>query len=156
MHDIERILVVSRSTKYCYTAVHQGVALAKKTGAKLYILHTASNPFSPRSWKLPLPSSMALAEEYKRMQDEIKLDLDLMIETEQASGMKIETIIKDDGGNEEIFKMVKQEKIDLVVLLAHEESHLEHFLFGRENEEIIRKLPCSVLLVKKEPGPVDF
>jgi len=79
-----------------------------------------------------------------------------MLEVEQASGMKIETIIKDDGGNEAIFKMVKQEKIDLVILLAHEESHLEHFLFGRDNEEIIRKLPCSVLLVKKEPGPVDF
>jgi hypothetical protein len=26
--------------------------------------------------------------------------------------------------------------------------------FGRSNEEIIRKMPCSVLLVKKEPEPL--
>ena len=38
-------------------------------------------------------------------------------------------------------------------MLAHEEGHLEHFLFGRSNEEVIRKMPCSVLLVEKEPGP---
>jgi len=30
---------------------------------------------------------------------------------------------------------------------------LEHFLFGRSNEELIRRMPCSLLLVKKEPGP---
>jgi nucleotide-binding universal stress UspA family protein len=40
-------------------------------------------------------------------------------------------------------------------MLAHEEGHLEHFLFGRSNEEIIRKMPCSVLLVKKEPEPLE-
>jgi nucleotide-binding universal stress UspA family protein len=51
----------------------------------------------------------------------------------------------------ELFKAVKEEGIDLLIMLAHEEGHLEHFLFGRSNEEIIRKMPCSVLLVKKEP-----
>jgi universal stress protein A len=46
--------------------------------------------------------------------------------------------------------------IDLVIMLAHEEGRLDHFLFGRSNEEIIRKIPCSFLLVKKEPEPVAF
>ncbi len=35
---------------------------------------------------------------------------------------------------------------------------MEHFLFGRSNEEIVRRMPCSILLVKKEPavfGEVD-
>jgi universal stress protein A len=37
-------------------------------------------------------------------------------------------------------------------MLAHEEGRMEHFLFGQSNEALIRKMPCSVLLVKKEPG----
>jgi universal stress protein A len=51
---------------------------------------------------------------------------------------------------EEIFsKAFKAENIDFIIMLAHEEGHLEHFLFGRSKEEIIRKMPYSVLLVKK-------
>jgi nucleotide-binding universal stress UspA family protein len=45
--------------------------------------------------------------------------------------------------------MVKKEKIDLLIMTAHEEGHIEHFLFGRDNEELIRKMPCSIMLVKK-------
>jgi universal stress protein A len=36
----------------------------------------------------------------------------------------------------EIFKAVRDEKIDLIIMLAHEEGHLEHFLFGRSNEDL--------------------
>ena len=56
----------------------------------------------------------------------------------------------------EIIKVVEEENIDLLVLLAHEEWHLEHFLFGRTNRELARKMPCSILLVKKEPESVAF
>jgi len=37
---------------------------------------------------------------------------------------------------------------------VYEEEHLAHFLFGRSNKEIIRKMPCSVIMVKKEPEPL--
>jgi universal stress protein A len=52
------------------------------------------------------------------------------------------------GGDpeKEILKTVNTENIDLIIMLAHEEEHLEHFLFGRSNEEIIRKMPCSVIV----------
>ncbi len=50
--------------------------------------------------------------------------------------------------------------IDFLILLAHEETRLEHLeelveklIFGRSNEEIIRKMPCPVLLVKQELKP---
>jgi nucleotide-binding universal stress UspA family protein len=52
--------------------------------------------------------------------------------------------------------VVSEEKIDLIVMLAHEEGRIEHALFGGENDAIIRRMPCSILLVKKEPGPVKW
>jgi len=36
-------------------------------------------------------------------------------------------------------------------MLSHEEGHLEHFLFGKSNHELVLKMPCSILLIKKEP-----
>jgi hypothetical protein len=56
----------------------------------------------------------------------------------------------------EIIKAVRDEEMDFIIMLAREEGHLEHFLFGRSNEEIIRKMPFSVLPVMKESGPVTF
>ena len=41
-------------------------------------------------------------------------------------------------------------------MLAHEEGRLEHMLFGGDNDAIIRKMPCSILLVKKEPEAVGW
>jgi universal stress protein A len=41
-------------------------------------------------------------------------------------------------------------------MLAHEEGRLEHFISGRSNEEIIRHMPCSIMLVKKEPAPIAY
>jgi hypothetical protein len=40
-----------------------------------------------------------------------------------------------------------------IVMLAHEEGRMEHFLSGRSYDDLIRKMRYSILSVKKEPGP---
>ena len=153
MYDIKRILVVSRSTKHCKKAVNYGLSLAKQNGAKLYVLHVFDDPFGSQSWSLPVVSLKEIQEEYKRMQDEACSDLDRIIEAEKSTGIPIEVSITDGAPDEKILHFVKDKNIDLLIMLAHEEGHLEHLLFGRSIDRIIRKLPCSVMLVKKEPGP---
>jgi nucleotide-binding universal stress UspA family protein len=68
--------------------------------------------------------------------------------------MPIKELVREGEPTEEILKTIEAEKIDLLVLLAHEEGHVEHFLFGRSNEELVRKMPCSIMLVKKEPEAI--
>jgi nucleotide-binding universal stress UspA family protein len=153
MEDINRILVVSRDTKYCREAVHQGISLARKYGAKISIIHVVHNPFGLEGWNLP---TVALDEEYLKIIKEAKEDLDRIITLEKAKGLSINELIRGGEPTEEILKAVKEENIDLLIMLAHEEGRLEHFLFGRSNEELIRKMPCSILLVKKEPKPVKW
>lgn len=153
VEDVKKILVVSRDTKDCRKAVHYGVSLAKKFGASLYVIHVLHDPFIFGGWNLPIP---AMEEEYKKVMAETQKELHAVIESEKKHGMSIQELIKEGNPTEELFKVIKEENIDLLVLLAHEEWHLEHFLFGRSNEEIIRRMPCSVLMVKKEPKPVAF
>ena len=154
MDGIERILVVTRSTKYCRKAVHCGILLAKKHEAQLYVIHAIYNPFGLEGWNVPLPSHTVLAEEYKNMQQEARIDLDNMINAEKAGGMPIKVLIgTEEPTNKEVFRVVQEKKIDLLIMRAHAEWRLEHFLFGRSNEEIIRKMPCSIMLVKDEPKP---
>lgn len=153
MEDIKRILVVSRMTKYCQRAVHYGVSLSQRYGAELYIMHVVHDPFIYGGWNLPMPS---LEKEYRKELNDAKAELDEIIKKEKKEGVKIEEFIREERPTEAVLNMVREKKINLLIMLAHEEGRLEHFLFGRSNEEIVRKIPCSILLVKKEPGVSAF
>lgn len=148
MADINRILVVSHMTKYCQKAVHYGVSLARQYQAELVVLHVEHNPFGLKGWNLPIVS---LEKDYQKLLEDAKKDLDRLIAQEKTAGLPIREIIRGGEPVEEILRVVKDEHIDLLVLLAHEEWHLEHFLFGRTNRELVRLMPCSIFLVKKEP-----
>ena len=153
MDDINRILVVSRMTRHCREAVHYGISLARKYGAELFIIHVVHNPFGLEGWNLPV---FSLEKEYQNLLKEAKADLDRIVRLEQGKGLPIKELIREGEPTAEILKTVEEEKIDLMIMLAHQEWRLEHFLFGRSNEELIRKMPCSIMLVKQEPKPVNW
>jgi nucleotide-binding universal stress UspA family protein len=134
-------------TKFDRKAVHYGVSLAKALGAELYLIHVLHDPFGTEGWNLPVPS---LNEDYKREVRKAKEGLDRMVEQEKAGGLNVREIVKEGKPSDVILRTIEEEKIDLVILLAHEEGKLEHFLFGHTNDEIMSKIPCSVLFVKKE------
>ena len=150
MEDVKRILVISRSTKDCKKAVHCGISLARTYGAQLSILHTMYDPFFLKGGSLPIPLLRALGEEYQAMVQEVKRDLDTMIQKERAGGMAIKEMVKDAEPVHEIVKIVEAEDIDLLIMAAHDETRIEHIVYGRINHEIVRRLPCSVFLVKGE------
>ncbi|MEJ2699314.1 MAG: universal stress protein [Desulfuromonadales bacterium] len=153
MEEIKRILVISRMTKYCQEAVRQGISLARKYDGELFLLHVVHNPFGIEGWNLPLPS---LEKDYQKLLDEAKTDLDKLVASEKDKGLKVTELIREGDPTKTILAAVKEFNIDLMILLSHEEGRLEHFLFGRSNEDLIRRMPCSVLLVKKEPEAVDW
>ena len=155
MDDIKHVMVLTRSTEYCKKAIHYGITMAKKFDAELYVMHSIYNPFGLKGWNLPLPSLTTLEDEYESMQKKAKSDLDNIINSENDNDMKIEVIVSTKNPKEEIFRFLKEKEIDLLIMRAHEEWRLEHFLFGQNNEEIIRKMPCSIMLVKDEPRAVS-
>ncbi len=150
MNDIKRILVVSRSTKYCRKAVHCGISLAKRYRAGLYVLHVIHNPFGLEGLSLLIPSLRTLEEDYERIQEQAKSALDEIINLEKGRGMMIEVFVRRGDPKEEILTVIEENKIDLLIMLAHEEWRLEHFLFSGATEAIIRRMPCSIMLVKQE------
>ena len=156
MKNIRRILVLSRLTPYCQEVIHCGVSLARTFDAELLVLHLVSNPVEMMAVNAPGLFPEEKYKNYKNSHQEAKEHLDKAIKQEIRDGFPIKELISDHDPLEEIMNVVREEKIDLVVMLAHEEGRVEHALFGGENDTIIRSLPCSMLLVKKEPEPVDW
>ena len=156
MKNFRRILVVSRMTPYCREAIHYGVSLARKYKAELQVLHLVSSPGDMKAVNAPGLIPGEEDKNYLNMQQEAKEELHKVIKQETRDGFPIKELVSDQDPVKEIEKVVSEEKIDLIVMLAHEEGRIEHALFGREKDTIIRKMPCSILLVKQELEPVNW
>lgn len=144
MEDIRRILAVSWMTQYCQSTVHYAVSMAAKYSAELSVIHVIDTSWV-QGWNLP---GMSQTEERGKETERIKAKLDNIIGGETKAGVKIKKIIKEGDPVEEVLKVIEEEKIDLVILRAHEEGRIERFLVGGSNDAIIRKMPCAILLVK--------
>ena len=149
MNEYKRILVVSRMIQSSRKAIQIGVSLAQKYEAELYVIHSIYNPFGLRGWSV---GTMSLANEYENIVQETKRKLSELVESEKSKGMSIRELVREGEPTGEILKTIENEKIDLLVLLAHKEGRLEDLLFDHSNDELVRKMPCSILLVKKEAG----
>ena len=149
MVNFRRILVICRMTPYCREAIHYGVSLARTFDAKLLVLHLVSNPVEMMAVNAPGLFPEEEYKNYKNSQEEAKEQLDKVITQEMRDGFPIKELISERDPVEEITDVVKKEEIDLIVISAHEEGRIEHALFGGENDTIIRKMPCSIMLVKQ-------
>ena len=147
MDDIRRIMVVASDIRHSRDAVRAGVSLAKKYGAGLVVLHVEHDPFGANGWNLPF---LSVEEEYKELLKEANKSLAKVINSEASAGVPVKEVIREGEPIGAIRKVVEEERIDLLLMPAHEESRLEHLLFGRINDALIRKLPCSILLVKQK------
>ncbi len=145
MSDFKKILVVSRMTGHSRKAIRAGVSLAGRYGAALSVLHIVENPFK-RGWNLP---TIDLETQYRAEMERIRSELEGLVSQEREKGMAIREIVSEGDPKEEILKVIGEEGVDLVILLAHEEGRMEHFLYGRGTDSIIRRMPCSILLVKE-------
>ncbi len=149
--SVKRILVVVRMIQTCRKAIQQGISLARKYNAELFVIHPVHNYVGLKGWGL---GTRELSLEYEKSLVTSKEKLLAIIESEKTQGMVIKEIVREGEPTSEILKTIENENIDLLILLAHEEGRFEHFLFGRSNEELVRKMPCSIMLVKKEPESV--
>lgn len=154
MENLRNILVISRMISSSRKSIQFGISLARKNDAKLHVLHLVSSPVD----MVALNAPGLFPEEYTNymynQQGEKEL-LNMAIKEEMSGGFPINELSSDSDSVEDIVKVVRKEKIDLIVMPAHEEGRIEHALFGGENDSIIRKMPCSILLVKEEPASVE-
>ncbi len=148
MKEIRKILVVCGMARFCSKLVHYGVSLAQHNGAELTVMNVIHDPFGTKGWALPLPN---LDSDYRKLHDKITKELALIVQREKKEGTAIREIVREGTPVDEITRFIREEDIDLLILPAHEATRIERLFFGHDNEELIRRMPCSILLVKRGP-----
>lgn len=150
MNEIKRILVINREILHYKKALHVGVSLSKKLGARLYIIHIFHNPFNTEEWGAQIPQNDSRRKLFSEIQKKAKRELDTAIRLNKAQGTLVKEVVREDASADEIMKVVEKEKIDLLIMLSHKEGRFEHFMFHPDKHKILRQLPCSILLVKED------
>ncbi len=147
MNDVRRILVMVTATNDCVNLVQDAFGLAERFHASLFVLDVVHDPFAYMGWNLPMPS---FDKEYRHLLEGIRDRLKAIVKDAKGKGFPIESLVKEGQPVEQILKVIEEEKIDLLVMPAHEEHRLEHYFTGKVMDKIIRKMPCSIMLVKQE------
>jgi nucleotide-binding universal stress UspA family protein len=143
--EIKRILFPTDFSEESSHALQYAVDIAKRYGAKLYLLHVVHAVYNVTGWYVPHTS---IDEIYKDLGKSAQKELE-RYDLEALRGHKdIERKVLTGVPYEVIIKFVNENKIDLIVIGSHGRKGIDRVLFGSTASQVVRYAPCPVLTVR--------
>ncbi len=152
MNQPRKLLAVCGMIHGCREFVRDALLTANKEHAELYVLAVIDNPFGVRGLSFPRPS---LNREYRKLVESTKEELQDIAAEAIEQNIPVQTIVREGKPIDQILAVIRENRIDLLVMQAQKQSWLESLLSERYNSILLRKMPCSILYIKHEPGAVE-
>jgi nucleotide-binding universal stress UspA family protein len=143
--EIKKILFPTDFSEGSSHAFQYAIDLAKRYGAKLYLLHIVYDIAKLSGWSIPHQS---VDKMYKDLEEGAKKELDGYGLDELRSLKDVERIVHKGVPYEEIVKFSNENKIDLIVMGTLSRKGIEKMLFGSTAAQVVRYAPCPVLTVR--------
>lgn len=143
--EIRKIMFVTDFSEGAALALPYAVDMAKKYGAKLYMVHVVYDMAKTSGWYVP---HLSMDEMYQDIEKGAKAELEKCFIDEMRGFKDIEKVILKGVPYEEISRFAAEQKIDLIVLGTHGRKGIDRMLFGSTAEQVVRHAPCQVLLVR--------
>lgn len=136
MDDIKRIVIPVDKTDASKNAVKKGAFLAKLLGINAKIISVNDTH--------QFISSVVIEEKLKKDAETV---LDEFKKIGAEMGVTLETEIISGNPAEEIVRFVNDD--DLIIMAHHEKKvGIDQFMVGSVSRDVVRKAPCSVLVIK--------
>ncbi|MGA6970818.1 MAG: universal stress protein [Candidatus Binatus sp.] len=119
--------------------------LAKESNATLYILHIARVP--NQDMDVPLPFDAV-----PRWEKEARARLAQIVK--ETLKPEVQSVIEVRSGvpDLDIVRAARDLSVDLIVMVTHGRTGLEHWVLGSVTEHVIREAPCPVLVLHHTPS----
>lgn len=144
---MKKILVPTDFSESAYAAAEVAAAIAKKTDARVYLLHVVSlleygdeEEISKQLFVMKLVR--------KRMQE--------MVNQPFFEGVNVVEALQFDTVHENVNKLAIKNEIDLIVMGSHGVSGIKEIIWGSNAQKILRRSKCPVLTVKHVPKNLNF
>ena len=122
-------------------------SLARKLGARLYLLHVARDPAGFYPWQARAKAQYEAEARVRTADLERKLEA-VVCDEPAFAGLPVKTRVLHDGSAAAISKFQRTEEIDLIVMATHGHTGVKHFLLGSFSAKVLQLAACPVLLVR--------
>jgi len=123
-----------------YALLHAG-----KHKAKLVVVHVIHR--MPSDYQF-LIVAMTPAQIYDRLEDRAKRKLVRLKKEAERVGLRCDTIIRDGQPFVQIIRCAREVRSDMIIIGSHGRTGLAQVLIGSVAEKVVRKAPCSILIVR--------
>jgi nucleotide-binding universal stress UspA family protein len=139
--QVKSVLIATDFSPASQKALRHAISIARHYGAKFYLMHVVSSV----GFRMVGPEAVVAATDLA-WRDVRQVEKNLV-----ASGVlkdvPHQTIVRDGDIWTELEGVLKQERIDMVVIGTHSRKGLGKFLLGSVAEQIFRRASCLVLTV---------
>jgi nucleotide-binding universal stress UspA family protein len=147
--EIKKIVVAVDFSDESEIAVRQALALARRTGANLTLLHVGTVPERPAGIPVSMQSTVA---EYMRIVDEYLAEdrrrLEELRQRISGQGVEVSHMVIDGIPDKGICKAAEEMGADLVVTGTHGRTGIKRFFLGSVAEHVVRTSRASVMVAR--------
>ncbi len=147
---IQKLIVATDYSEQANVAIEHAVAVARKTGAEVIIMHALG--LSQADPSMPYP--VAIPEVYAKQVAEIRKDerekLANLASSYAESGVNVSSFFSEEMPEEGIVDAAEETQSDLIVVGSHGRKGLSRFLLGSVAERVAKKANCDVLVAREE------
>jgi nucleotide-binding universal stress UspA family protein len=147
--QIDRILCPVDFSIFSTRALRHAAALARRFEARLVVLHVVPQwrPYvnMPAHFPEPMLANPVLCSQVKR-------DVADLVADAVASGVPVETVVREAEPWREILTVAAEKAADLIVMGTHGRGGFEHLLMGSVAEKVLNRATCPVVTVCHEEG----
>ncbi|MFM1931223.1 MAG: hypothetical protein RL226_526 [Bacteroidota bacterium] len=142
---MKRILVPTDFSPFAYHAAEVAAGIAKRTGARVFLLHAIDMPVYSRNDSFSeVPDTMEGIFLLKRA----KQEFEKLIAQPFFDQVEVAEVLQWENVYDTITEKAKEFEIDLIVMGSQGASGAQEFLVGSNTEKIIRTAACPVLTIK--------
>lgn len=140
-----RILWPTDFSPVAKTALPYALDLAADAGAELVLLHVLTPPLTYAGPEIPgalwgelqQKNRAAAREELRRLAAQV-----------EGPRVRVHTLLAEGVPFDQILRVAKRLRCDLIVLATHGRTGLGHVLMGSVAENVVRRAHCPVLTVR--------
>ncbi len=145
--DFRRILFPTDFTDVSEEALGAALSLARRYGARLYVVHVVNIKDEAAGFYVPHLS-------FEKLDKDMEAGASMMLKDFCLKNIKgfrdYEMHVLKGEPFEEIIAFAEDNKIDMIVMGTYGKTGIDKFFFGSTTERVIRKADCPVLIVPPE------
>ncbi len=151
--QMKKILVPTDFSDCAYHAAEVAAQIAKRTGARLYMLHVMDIPVYDRNDSFQTHTDTAEGIFWMKL---VKKRFKELFAKPFMQGVNAVEVLQFDGVYETISTQAKEHQIDLIVMGSHGDSGAHELFIGSNTEKVVRLADCPVLTVKQRQQNFDL